>query len=40
MLENVPSLDRFFAQSKLRQYETVARRLWRDQIQMSLYLVR
>ena len=30
MLENVPSLDRFFAQSKLRQYETAARRLWRD----------
>src|SRR5262249_11756644 len=30
MLENVPSLDRFFAQSGLRQYETVARRLWRD----------
>jgi hypothetical protein len=24
MLENVPSLDRFFAQSGLRQYETVA----------------
>jgi len=30
MLENVPSLDRSFAQSKLRRYETAARRLWRD----------
>jgi hypothetical protein len=27
MLENVPSLERFFAQSKLRQYETVAQQL-------------